>query len=100
MTSKPNTPTLRIFIKGIYFDQIIAGTKNIEYRKVSPFWSSRLLDANNKKRHYDQIEFINGMRSDSRRVITLLAQSSSADMQQRFVRGVSVRCLKDALTSA
>lgn len=70
MTSKPNTSTLKIFIKGIFFDQIIAGTKNMEYRKVSPFWSSRLLDANNKKRHYDQIEFINGMKPDSRRVIT------------------------------
>ena len=62
--------TLKIFIKGIYFDQIISGTKNTEFRKVSPFWSSRLLDADNRKRHYDQIEFINGMRPDSRRVIT------------------------------
>ena len=62
--------TLKILIKGIYFDQIIACTKNTKFRKVSPFWSSRLLDADNRKRHYDQIEFINGYRQDSRRVIT------------------------------
>lgn len=69
MGSVVNKATLKIFIKGIYFDQIIAKTKTIEYRKVSPFWSSRLFDSNNK-RHYDQIEFINGYKSDSRRVIT------------------------------
>ena len=68
--SKLNNPILKIFIKGIYFDEIIAQTKITEYRKVAPFWTSRHLDANNKKRHYDQIEFINGYKTDSRRVIT------------------------------
>ena len=67
---KLDNPTLKIFIKGIYFDQIIAQTKITEFRKVTPFWSSRLLDSNNKKRHYDHIEFINGYKPDSRRVIT------------------------------
>lgn len=71
MGSVVSNATLKIFIKGIYFDQIIAKTKTIEYRKVSPFWYSRLFDSNNKKRHYDLIEFINGYKPDSRRVITV-----------------------------
>lgn len=62
--------TLKIFIKKKWFDEIIAKEKKIEYRLVSPFWISRLYDANNKKRQYDQIEFINGMKTDARRVIT------------------------------
>ena len=67
---KPEKLILKIFIKGIYFDQIVAKQKFIEYRSITPFWSSRLLDINGKKRHYDQIEFINGYKPDSRRVIT------------------------------
>ena len=68
--SKLDNPTLKIFIKGIYFDQIIAQTKITECRKVTPFWASRLLVSNNKKRHYEHIEFINGYRPDSPSVIT------------------------------
>ena len=68
--AKSEQTTLKIFIKGIWFDQIVDKTKSIEFRRVTPFWTSRLYDANNKKRHYDQIEFINGYKPDSRRVIT------------------------------
>lgn len=67
---KAEKQTLKIFIKGKWFDEIIAKRKVIEYRLVSPFWVSRLYDKDSKKRHYDQIEFINGMKPDSRRVIT------------------------------
>lgn len=52
-------PTLKIVIKGEWFDQIIAKEKKTEYRKVSPFWTSRLYDKSGKKRAYDLIEFIN-----------------------------------------
>jgi hypothetical protein len=40
--------TLKIIIKGEYFDQIKAGTKKIEYRDITPFWTSRLYN-NGKK---------------------------------------------------
>lgn len=62
--------TLKIVIKKEWFDQILAGTKPIEYRDVSPFWTSRLFDAEGNRRKYDRIEFINGYNKDARRLIT------------------------------
>lgn len=62
--------TLKIIIKGQYFDEIASGKKTIEYRDVTPFWTSRLFDENAKRRHYDRIEFINGYNKDARRMIT------------------------------
>ena len=63
-------PTLKIVIKREWFDKIITQEKKTEYRKVSPFWTSRLYDKNGKKRTYDLIEFINGYNTNSRRLIT------------------------------
>lgn len=62
--------TLKIVIKKEWFDQIAAGTKKIEYRDVTPFWTSRLFDAEGKRRSYDHIEFINGYNKDARRLLT------------------------------
>ncbi len=62
--------TLKIFIKGKWFDLIASGDKKIEYRDVKPFWTARLYDKNGKKRPYKYIEFINGMKPDSKRMIT------------------------------
>ncbi len=62
--------TLKIVIKAQYFDQIASGDKTIEYREVTPFWTSRLFDENGKRRDYDRIEFINGYHKDARRMIT------------------------------
>lgn len=62
--------TLKIFIKGKWFDMIASNEKKIEYRAVSPFWDSRLYDKEGKRRQYERIEFINGMKPDSRRLIT------------------------------
>jgi hypothetical protein len=61
---------LKIVIKGVWFDQIVAKEKDIEYRTISPFWTSRLYDKAGKKRTYDLIEFINGYNTDARRMIT------------------------------
>ena len=38
-----------------YFDAILNGTKTIEYRDITPYWSKRL-----ESRHYDVIKFRNG----------------------------------------
>jgi hypothetical protein len=62
--------TLKIFIKRKYFDQILSGEKKTEYREVKKFWTCRLYSVNGKKIPYSKIEFINGMRSDSPRLIT------------------------------
>jgi hypothetical protein len=62
--------TLKIVIKKEWFDEIASGKKKIEYRDISPFWTSRLYDKNGKKRVYDLIEFINGYNTDARRKVT------------------------------
>ena len=67
---KDKIPTLKIVIKSEWFDEIASGKKKIEYRDISPFWTSRLFDKNGKKRTYDQIEFINGYNADAKRMIT------------------------------
>lgn len=69
-TVKVEKPTLKIVIKGEWFDMILAKTKIIEYREVTPFWTSRLYDKAGKKREYELIEFINGYNADARRMIT------------------------------
>ena len=38
-----------------YFDAILKGTKTIEYRDITPYWSKRL-----EGRYYDVIKFRNG----------------------------------------
>lgn len=47
--------TLTIPLKGIYFDQIKAGTKPEEYRLVTDYWRKRL-----ENRHYDKIVLTRG----------------------------------------
>ncbi|NSX18129.1 ASCH domain-containing protein [Cupriavidus taiwanensis] len=47
--------TLTIPVKGIYFDQIKAGTKHEEFRLVTPYWAKRL-----RGRAYDQIILTRG----------------------------------------
>jgi hypothetical protein len=63
-------PTLKLFIKREWFDQIQTGKKKIEYRDNSPFWRSRLYDKNGKKRKYESIEFINGYKRYAPRMCT------------------------------
>lgn len=60
--------TLTLALKGIYFDQIAAGTKHEEFRLVTPFWQKRLLD-----RMYDRIVLMRGYpkTSDTSRRIEL-----------------------------
>lgn len=62
--------TLKIVIKAQYFDLIASGEKTIEYRDVTPFWTSRLFDENGKRRLYERIEFINGYNTNARRMVT------------------------------
>lgn len=34
--------TLTLPVKGVYFDQIKAGSKTEEYRRITPFWAKRI----------------------------------------------------------
>lgn len=51
-----------------WFDQILAGTKKIEYRDIKPYWTKRLLDENGKPKRYDIIYFKNGYSKDCRKM--------------------------------
>lgn len=46
---------LHIPLKGIYFDEIVAGTKSLEYRIANEYWKKRL-----EGRQYDYIELSRG----------------------------------------
>jgi hypothetical protein len=40
--------------------------QRIEYRDVTPFWTSRLYTKEGKKREYEKIEFMNGYNKEAR----------------------------------
>jgi hypothetical protein len=43
-----------------WFDEILSGTKKIEYREVKPFWKKRLFNPDGSVKSYDEIIFSNG----------------------------------------
>ena len=51
-----------------WFDQILEGTKKIEYRDIKPYWTTRLFDKNGKVKDYDVIEFRNGYSKVARKM--------------------------------
>ena len=60
--------TLRLALKGIYFDQIKSGEKTEEFRLLTPYWAKRL-----EGRVYDQIELTRGY-------------PARADLEKRLIR--------------
>jgi len=59
---------LHLTLKKKWFDQILAGTKKIEYREIKPYWTKRLFDKDGKPKHYDIIEFRNGYSKEARKM--------------------------------
>lgn len=51
-----------------WFNEILAGTKKIEYREIKPYWTKRLLDKNGKPKKFDIIYFKNGYAKDCRKM--------------------------------
>ena len=47
-----------------WFDEILNGTKKIEYRDIKPYWTKRLFD-NGKPKKFDEILFRNGYSKNS-----------------------------------
>ncbi len=43
MKKRQSLPDLVLNLKAEYFDQIVAGTKRLEYRLQTPYWNKRLL---------------------------------------------------------
>jgi hypothetical protein len=58
--------TLKLTVKKKWFDKIRSGEKPFEYREYKSYWIKRLVD-----RDYDFIEFRNGYKKDSPKIITI-----------------------------
>lgn len=60
---------LYLTVKRKWFDMIASGVKKEEYRSDVPWIRSRLLTSNGTRKHYDFIQFTNGYRKDSPKVV-------------------------------
>ena len=60
---------LNLTLKKKWFDEILAGTKNTEYREIKPYWTKRLLNKDGTPIKYDLIYFRNGYSKDCRKMI-------------------------------
>lgn len=51
-----------------WFDEILAGTKKIEYREIKPYWTKRLFNEDGGTKKYDIIYFRNGYSKNCRKM--------------------------------
>ena len=56
--------TLELTLYRVWFDQILEGTKKIEYREIKAYWTKRLFNSDGSPKQYDEIMFTNGYGSD------------------------------------
>ena len=59
---------LHLILHKKWFDQILARTKEIEYRDIKPYWTKRLFDESGKPKKFDVIFFRNGYNKDCRKM--------------------------------
>ena len=71
-----NKKVLHLNLYRKYFDEIASGKKRIEYRDITPYWTSRL---SNKK--YDYIYFRNGYSKDAP---MMLVEYKGVDVTDQF----------------
>lgn len=55
-----NPRVLHLTIKKKWFDDILSGSKKLEFRQNKPYWNRRL-----DGKHFDEVLFRNGYRKDS-----------------------------------
>jgi len=60
--------TLHLTLHKKWFDQILAGTKKIEYREIKPYWTKRLFNKDGTPKKFDEIFFRNGYNKDCRKM--------------------------------
>jgi hypothetical protein len=67
------TYKLSFRIRKIYFDQIVAGVKTVEFRAVKPFWNRRVLKASLEIRYCRRViaVFLCGSAIHRREVVTV-----------------------------
>jgi hypothetical protein len=75
--------TLHLVLKGVYFDQIKAGVKTVEYREIKPYWDNRLVG-----REYDQIKLRRGYQKNAETLLfRWLGYSEQAITHEEFNNG-------------
>lgn len=60
--------TLHLTLHKKWFDQILAGTKKIEYREIKPYWTKRLFNDDGTQKKFDVIFFRNGYSKNCRKM--------------------------------
>ena len=60
--------TLYLTLHKRWFDEILAGTKKIEYREIKPYWTRRLFNKDGTPKQFDEISFRNGYSKNCRRM--------------------------------
>jgi hypothetical protein len=58
-------PTLTLVLKGDWYDLMITGEKNREFRKPTQWIKSRLIDKEGKSRNYTFVKFIHGYKRNA-----------------------------------
>lgn len=56
---------LHLTLKKKYFDAIALGKKQLEFREIKTYWTTRLFDKQGKAIKFDEIHFRNGYRKTS-----------------------------------
>ena len=54
------TRVLHLIIKKKWFDLILSGEKDLEYREIKKHWRDRLLEKDYYLKYFDVIHFVNG----------------------------------------
>ena len=60
---------LHLILMRKWFDEILVGTKKIEYREIKPYWTKRLFNKDGTAKKYDLIYFKNGYAKDCPKMI-------------------------------
>ena len=61
--------TLRLPIKGKWFNKIVSGDKKEEYRDIKPYYKSRFLNKDGSFKSFKYVEFVNGYGHRSPRAV-------------------------------
>jgi hypothetical protein len=70
--------TLTTTIKRRWLDEIVAGTKKVEYREIKPYWTERLAKCEIPFR----LRLINGMAKNAPEVTVLIDEVSVGEQPQ------------------
>lgn len=76
MALQQRRKNLYIIIKKKYFDEIAAGTKKVEYRTISDYWTTRLVG-----RSYAKVIFINGYKKNAKRIRRIFVDVETVTVQ-------------------